>query len=351
MTKQARPPTRQTGERVGCVAVSEVIVVGAGVVGLAAAHELARAGHRVTVVTADVPGSRQSCGLTRIFRLAHVDGNLTDAAAECLGLWEEWEARAGRPLLDRVGLLLTGEMTDREAHLGRHGGVERGRGQRHPLAVSLHEWLFEPTGAAIQAEETVRFLQQGLDLVLGEVLAADAGGVTLAGGERLDAERVIVCAGPDTFRLLDVPEPERMRSVRLSFALREPLSASAPCWINRDERLCEPFYAVMDGPDHYSIGLSGGEPATLSEAEHVRRAYPRIVSIARRVFPGLSPVAERVVACEFPLRLNVPDPALAHDGWDLIANAGLVGLTGPALFKFAPMLGQLAVRSLDRVAV
>ncbi len=331
--------------------MSEVIVVGAGVVGLAAAHELERAGHRVTVVSADVPGSRQSCGLSRIFRLAHADGVLTDAAAASLGLWEEWEARAGQPLLDRVGLLLTGDMSDREAHLARHGGVERGSGSRHPLAVALAEWSFEPTGAAIHAEDTVRFLQDGLDLVLAEVVAADARGVTLTGGERLDAERVIVCAGPDTYRLLDLPEPERMRSVRFSFALREPLPAPAPCWINRDERLCEPFYAVMDGPDHYSIGLSGGEPAAMPEAEHLRRAHPRIVSIVQRLFPGLHPVAERVVACEFPLRFRAPEPALAHDGWDLIQNEGLVGLTGPALFKFAPTVGRLAVEYLDAVAV
>ena len=302
--------------------MSEVIVVGAGVVGLAAAHEL-----------------------------AHADGVLTEAAAASLALWAEWEARAGRPLLDRVGLLLTGDMTDRESHLDRHGGVQRGSGPRHPLAVSLREWLFEPTGAAIRAEDTVRFLQDGLDVVLGEVVRADARGVTLAGGERLDAERVIVCAGPDTCRLLDLPEPERMRSVRFSFALREPLPAPAPCWINRDDGLCEPFYAVMDGPDHYSIGLSGGEPAGLAEAEHVRRAHPRIVSIAQRVFPGLHPVAERVIACEFPLRLRAAEPALAHDGWDLITHEGLVGLTGPALFKFAPSLGRLVVSYLDKVAV
>ena len=73
--------------------MSEVVVVGAGVVGLAAAHELARAGHRATVVSADVPGSLQSRGLTRIFRLAHADGGLTDAAATSLGLWAEWEDR------------------------------------------------------------------------------------------------------------------------------------------------------------------------------------------------------------------------------------------------------------------
>jgi hypothetical protein len=143
-----------------------------------------------------------------------------------------------------------------------------------------------------------------------------------------------------------------MRSVRFSFALREPHQPpeAVPCWINRDEMLCEPFYAVLDGPHHYSIGLSGGEPAGLAEAEHLRRAYPRIVTIAQRVFPGLHPVAERVVACEFPLRCRAPEPALAHDGWDLIQNDGLAGLTGPALFKFAPLLGQLAVQCLDQVA-
>jgi hypothetical protein len=254
-------------------------------------------------------------------------------------------------LLDRVGLLLTGDMADREAYLARHGGVEHGTGARHPLAIELERWSFEPTGAAIRAEDTVRFLQEGLELVLAEVTNVDARGATLAGGERLDAERVVVCAGPETYALLGVREPARMRSVRLSFEVRDPLEAPAPCWINRDERLCEPFYAVMDGPGHYSIGLSGGEPAGLSEAEHVRRAHPRIVTIAERVFPGLHPVAERVIACEYPLRYETSEPALAHDGWDLIEHHGVLGLTGPALFKFAPLLGQLAARRLDQVAV
>jgi hypothetical protein len=70
--------------------------------------------------------------------------------------------------------------------------VQHGTGARHPLAGALERWSFEPTGAAIRAQDTVRFLQTGLELVLAEVVAADAGGVTLAGGERLVAERVIV---------------------------------------------------------------------------------------------------------------------------------------------------------------
>src|SRR5438874_150393 len=113
------------------------------------------------------------------------------------------------------------------------------------------------------------------------------------------AGRVVRCAGPDTYRLLALGEPERLRSVRLSFALREPIDGAAPCWIQRDPQLSEAFYAVMDGPDHYSIGLSEAGSATVPEAEHVRRAHGRIVEIVSRLLPGLVPIAERVIACEF----------------------------------------------------
>ena len=329
--------------------MSEVVVVGAGVVGLAVAHELTRAGHHVTVVSADVPGSRQSCGLTRIFRLAHADGDIDRRGGSLAGLWEEWEARAGRPLLDRVGLILTGDMADREGHLARHGGVQRGRGPRHPLAVSLGAWSFEPTGAAIHAEDTVRFLQEGLELVLAEVMSRGRG--RRDPGRRRAARR----------RASDrVRRPRHLRAAgrRLSPSgcarCASPLPCAsrcrtpAPCWINRDEQLCEPFYAVMDGPDHYSIGLSGGEPAGLPEAEHIRRAHPRIVSIAERVFPGSafpSPSASwrasSRCACARPSRRSPTTAGISSSTTASWASPG------PALFKFAPLLGQLAAHRLD----
>jgi glycine/D-amino acid oxidase-like deaminating enzyme len=329
---------------------SEVVIIGGGVVGLSVAHELMRAGRGVTMVSADVPGGRQSAGLSRIFRLAHADAALTQAAADALAVWEEWEREAERPLLERVGLLLTGDMADREVHLAAHGGVQHGSGTRHPLAIPLKRWAFETTGAAIRAEDTIRFLQGGVSLVLGEVIGVDRHGVTLQTGERIAGDSVIVCAGPDTYRLLGVPEPERMRSVRFSFAHREPPASAPPCWINRDETLCEPFYAVADGPAHYSVGLSGGAPASVPEAEYVREAHGRILSVVRRVFPGLQPIAERAIACEFPLRVAAPSPALAHDGWDVVERDGVLGVTGPALFKFAPLLGRRLAAHLDRLA-
>jgi sarcosine oxidase len=319
----------------------EVIVVGAGVVGLAAAFELSRAGHRVTVITADPPGARQSAGLSRIFRLGHADGELTDAAARSLGLWERWESLAGWPLLDRVGLLLTGDMSEREPHLRRYGGLEELCGAPHPLAVAAERWWLERTGAVIRAEATVRFLQTGLDLVPAEVTALDGAGARLNDGARVDAERVVVCAGVDTYRLMGLPEPGRLRSVRFSFALRERLGSAAPCWIQRDDRLSEPFYAVTDGPDHYSLGLSEAAPVDVPESVHVRDALERVLTIVRRLLPGLTPIAERYIACEYTINPRRGQGPLAPDGWDIQEHDGVLGVTGPSLFKFAPVLGEL----------
>ena len=328
-----------------------VIVVGAGVVGLAAGFELSRAGHHVTVLSADVPGSCQSAGRSRIFRLAHADGSLTDAAARSLALWEEWESIAGTALLDRVGLLLTGDMSEREPHLSRYGGLDKLSGAQHPLGVPQDRWSFERTGAAIRAEATVRFLQAELELMLAEVIAVDAGGVTLSDGIRVDSERVVVCAGPDTYRLMELTAPQCLRSVRFSFAMREPLEAPAPCWIQRDERLCEPFYAVMDGAEHYSVGLSDAASVDVPEAVHIRDAHRRIVDLVSRVLPGLIPIAERANACEYPTNVHGAHAALANDGWDIQERSGVLGITGPSLFKFAPLLGRLVAERLGTSSV
>jgi sarcosine oxidase len=298
------------------------------------------------VLTADVPGSRQSAGLSRIFRLAHADGTLTDAAARSLALWEEWEALAGEVLLDRTGLLLTGDVSEREPHLRRYGGLQEVAAEAHPLAVAWDSGFFEPTGAGIRTEAAVRFLQTDLDVMTAEVTAADGGGVTLSDGARMDADQVVVCAGPDTYRLMGLTAPDRLRSVRFSFALREQRESLAPCWIQRDDQLSEPFYAVMDGPDHYSVGLSQAAAAEVPEAVHIRDAHRRIVDIVARVLPGLVPVAERPIACEYTINPRGDGNPLAHDGWDVQEHNGVLGVTGPSLFKFAPLLGRMVTERL-----
>jgi hypothetical protein len=51
----------------------------------------------------------------------------------------------------------------------------------------------------------------------------------------------------------------------------------------------------------------------MPEAAHVRRAHRRVLDIVARLFPGLVPVAERVIACEYPLRFGARGDGIADD--------------------------------------
>jgi sarcosine oxidase len=48
-----------------------IVVIGAGVCGLAAAYELSRRGEQAVVLERGAPFAEQSAGLARIFRIAH----------------------------------------------------------------------------------------------------------------------------------------------------------------------------------------------------------------------------------------------------------------------------------------
>ena len=102
----------------------------------------------------------------------------------------------------------------------------------------------------------------------------------------------------------------------------------------------------MDGRDHYSIGLSGAVPSDVAQASQVRDAHRRVLNIVSSVFPGLVPVAERVITCEAPLNPAAAHPAAAHDGWDVRRVDGIVMAAGPSLFKFAPLLGRLVAEQV-----
>ena len=83
----------------------DVIIVGAGVMGCAAAYQLARDGARVLLLDQfDVGhGQGSSHGPSRIIRLAYDSADYVALARASYALWRELEAESGQRLLTQVG--------------------------------------------------------------------------------------------------------------------------------------------------------------------------------------------------------------------------------------------------------
>ncbi|MBA2332893.1 MAG: FAD-dependent oxidoreductase, partial [Actinobacteria bacterium] len=89
----------------------EVVVVGAGVMGLATARVLAQSGRDVVLIEQFELGHARgsSHGGSRIFRLSYPDAQWARLARTALPLWRTLEAEAGEPLIERYGSLDLGD--------------------------------------------------------------------------------------------------------------------------------------------------------------------------------------------------------------------------------------------------
>src|SRR6187200_668869 len=103
---------------------AEVAVVGAGIVGLAAADALARAGMGVVCFEAAEPGSGQSAGHTRVFRHVHDRADLVELVVRARRGWDEWSELARQPLVGDEGVLFAAPDVEETAALFADVGVE-----------------------------------------------------------------------------------------------------------------------------------------------------------------------------------------------------------------------------------
>src|SRR5256885_12498873 len=87
--------------------MAEVAIIGAGVMGLATARALSRAGREVVVYEQFEPGHARgsSHGRSRVFRLAYAQPEWVRLAQEALAGWRRIEVEAGAAPLERVGLI------------------------------------------------------------------------------------------------------------------------------------------------------------------------------------------------------------------------------------------------------
>ncbi|HXX12009.1 MAG TPA: FAD-dependent oxidoreductase [Burkholderiales bacterium] len=204
--------------------MARVAIIGAGVMGLATARALARAGHEVVVYEQFERGHARgsSHGRSRIFRLAYSEPRWVRLAQEALAGWRELEAESGERLLELTGLIeIVSDLSESSAaaldachiaweRLGRED-VER----RFPLRISAGSFgVLQPEAGIVRADRALAAFARGVDVRYGTRVRSLA---------ELDAACVVVTAGAWVNDLVQPPLPVRVtRETVCYFRLADP---------------------------------------------------------------------------------------------------------------------------------
>ncbi|MBB2946966.1 sarcosine oxidase [Actinoplanes lutulentus] len=321
----------------------KIAVIGGGVVGLSATVELARRGVDVVCYEPGPPMGERSAGDTRIFRLAHAYPDMVELAARSRRLFAGWSERAGEPLIDNVGTVVSGDMAaDWASAMAMSGAdhqvVDPGSSLlRLPATDFAGPALIDPAGGIIRVDRVRAFLtaaaaphirQASVDTIQ-EIKGAR---VRVTAGESVnDFDAALICAGAATSGLAagaGIETPSALEHhVRFSFPLR--VDTPLQCWIT------DGTYQHVAAPGTWSIGADvdpalvtwdGGREAAEQASLDVVTAY-----VAREL-PGVEPRAVGRLYCT-----HNPD---LSDGLQFVRRGQVLAVHGENLFKFAPLLGD-----------
>jgi sarcosine oxidase len=329
------------------VSDAQVVVVGAGVMGLATARALARAGADILVLEQFALGHDRgsSHGTSRIFRLSYPDAEWVRLAQEALPLWRELEAEAGTTLLELHGSIDLGDWgpnRDALAACGvRHEVLERTDAERRfGLALEAGErGLLQPEGGVALTDRTLdalaaSALEHGARLLEGTraVAVTERGGgvrVELESGA-LEAAAAVVTAGAWAPRLVELADALPTRETTAYFAHEAPIPSLIDTALEGGHG-----YALAAPGAGAKAGVHKSGPRTDPDApgepdESVARTAGEW--LARR-FPAIDPEPSRVETCVYT---NLTDDRFTCE------RRGRVVVGSPCSghgFKFAPLIG------------
>lgn len=344
----------------------DVIVVGGGVMGAAAAWQLAARGADVTLLEQFAPGHERgaSHGSSRIFRLAYTDDAYVGLAQQSLMLWRQLEHDTSVGVLTLTGAVDHGDPTAIEAlhaALRRAGAPasvmtpDEAAGQwpglRFDTAVLVHR-----DAGRLHADRAVEALKiaavrAGADIrhhaPVTSVAASGRGQAAIVTdeGQELVAGSVVVAAGAWTAKLLrDVSLPP-MRVTLEQPAHFTPHDAGTP-WPSFIHHPGAGFSGPL-GSAAYGLGSEDGVKVGFHAVgpdfdpdESTRNVdADRLAALqdyARAWVPGVDPDHPEPITCTYTL---TPDQHFVIDRAGPITV--LAGFSGHG-FKFAPAVGVMA---------
>ena len=314
----AHPPS-------GTVIGDVIVIIGAGICGLATAYELSRRGAQAVVIERGEPFAEQSAGLARIFRIAHRRPELCRLAMRARDGWQRWEAEFGvGRLLGAEGFITVAATQDISAAMTDAGAVFSWLDQpeitaRIPfVAAPWQNGVFDPLGGSLRIRRALTALARRVDIRRNAAVSVDDDGeTTLTDGTVVRADRVLVCAGVQTPTLFGPLDVEFAPHTRFTYDGADAVGA-----------------ACLSAPEGY--GLPIGSTGRWAFGQDV----PDPASV-RALFPSLSPVGQ--VDC---VTLRAPWLDTGGDGWTVARRGRIVAFVGSNLMKFGPLLGDLLAQAV-----
>ena len=352
----------------------DAMIVGGGIMGAAAAYELARRGARVALLDqAALPNPRgASVDHSKVFRFAYPEPHYVKMAAAALSLWREMEETAGVKLLIPTGLLLFGRSGAGDSSAFEAQTLEALRGanvvveelDNGELAARFPPFnhsritraVFDPSGAITRAEMAV---QTYLDAArrLGATVVASERAVALeeqgatrrirgASGNDWWGDKVVIASGPWTRELL--PDlADRLTATRQEVVYFKPRERATDFTVGRFPIFLETETGFYGFPIHHNgaikVGnhLKGEVTSPSSAAEAVGEEFiDRCRAFFAEVIPALADA--EVIETRICLYNNTPDDDFLID-WHPHVSGVLIttGFSGHG-FKFGPLIGRIA---------
>jgi sarcosine oxidase len=323
----------------------ELIIIGAGAMGSAAAYHAARAGLNPLLLEQFEVGHKlgSSHGGSRITRYANPDVEECRVIPQTFEMWRQLEKESGEQLLEITGSLIVGPddedfLVSTRAALDANGFAYRHlQGQdipaEFPQFALPDNWvgLYQADVGKLDADRCVRaMIDQALargahlreNCPVEQIIPAQAGvTVVLAGGERLAARRLIVTAGPWAGQFLEplLEKPLDLRVTRQQvayFPIEQPELYDpqiCPVYIFAAEPNLYGF-PVLEYPGHIKIALEN--ESAITDPNHPREimddnAEALCAAVAKH-FNGVVPEPVRIDSC---LYTETPGRQFIVDLW------------------------------------
>lgn len=345
--------------------MTEIVVIGGGVMGSAAAWQLASRGFGVTLVERSVPGHTEgsSHGTSRIFRLAYADEFYVSLTARSLPLWRRIEQESGRELLTLTGAVDHGPapvVEQLHARLREAGHEARilspeQAGEQWPGLRFDTSVVFHPDAGRVHADHAVLAFQEAAaargatvrhQVRVAEVVrrGPDRVEVVTTDGEVIAADGAVVAVGgwapglaAETVRGLPALRVTREQPVH--FPAADPLAW--PSFIHHPGAGLAVDGGVygLGSVDGIKIGHHGVGPVV--DPDRCDRtidaaARDRLRAYAERWLPGADSTRPEATTCLYTITPD-HDFVIDRDGPVTV----LAGFSGHG-FKFAPLVGELA---------